>query len=177
MKRNLSNTVPRSLRRAALALVCLGIAAAPAVHAKPRSKSADDTSANVVAHVPVSGGTAKRMLLVKKGNREYLVLGLESASGIAIFDVSDPAKPRAIDVAAIGARANTTEVTLIADTLALFGDAATSQEMKEIRSLSGVTASIKVRGMIYATNADGLWIVKTKQKAAADDAPSDNYGS
>jgi hypothetical protein len=33
----------------------------------------------------------------------------------------------------------------------------------------------KARGLIYVANGEGLWIVKTKQKADAD-AITDNYG-
>ena len=46
-----------------------------------------------------------------------------------------------------------------------------------MRSFSGVTASMKdkARGLIYVTNGDGLWIIKTKQKAG-EEAIVDNYG-
>jgi hypothetical protein len=72
-------------------------------------------------------------------------------------------------------------VKVVADTLAFFGtsDAGTASgsSPKEIRSLSGVTASLKdkARGLIYVTNGDGLWIVKTKQQVELD-AALDNYG-
>lgn len=166
----------KSICTVALAVAALGIAAVPALHAKPRAKDSADTPANVVAHVAVSGGAVKRMLLVKKSDREYLVLGLDSASGVTVFDVSDPSKPRMIAASAFASRPAPSEVTLVADTLALFGDSATisSQNIREIRSLAGVTASIKVRGLIYAANPDGLWIVKTKQRADADEAIENN---
>jgi hypothetical protein len=70
---------------------------------------------------------------------------------------------------------------VVADTLTLFGssDAGTtsSANSKDMRSFSGVTASMKdkARGLIYVTNADGLWIVKTRQRVE-EDAIVDNYG-
>jgi hypothetical protein len=73
-------------------------------------------------------------------------------------------------------------VKLIADTLALFGSSeagtVSSSNSKEMRSFSGVTASMKdkSRGLIYVTNGDGLWIIKTKQKAE-EDAIAANFGS
>jgi hypothetical protein len=86
----------------------------------------------------------------------------------------------AIAIVAIGIAA--APAIHVADTLTLFGtlDAGTASgsSPKEIRSLSGVTASMtdKARGLIYATNGDGLWIVKTKQRVEADAPPPDYYG-
>lgn len=69
---------------------------------------------------------------------------------------------------------------MVADTLTLFGtsapEPAASAAPKEIRSLSGVTAYVrdKVHGLIYAMNADGLWILKTKERA---DDEAQYYGT
>jgi len=175
MKEDRSCGFVRTACRVTFGIIALGIAAAPALYAKPNSKKAADAPANLVAHVEVSGGAVKRMLLVKKSGREYLVLGFDSPSGIAVFDVSDPAKPRSM-AATLTSGPAPSEVSLVADTLALFGDSASSRDIKEIRSLAGVTASIKVHGLIYAANADGLWIVKTKLKSAVDGYTPDNYG-
>lgn len=178
MKDHQSRKLVRTICSATLGLIAIGIVAAPAVLAKPNSKSAAGAPANVVAHVNVPGGAVKQMLLVRKSGREFLVLGLDSASGIVVFDVSDPGKPRAIITSALASQAAPSELTLVADTLALFGDSAAAphRDIKEIRSLAGVTASIKVRGLIYAANSDGLWIVKTREKAAADNSVPDSYG-
>jgi hypothetical protein len=183
MNGNLSRKASKVFCRAAIAMVAIGIAAVPAVNAKPKSKTADGTPANVVAHVAVSGGPVTRMLLVKKNGKEFLLLGLDSATRVAILDVSEPKQPRAIDTVPGAAGAPATEVKLIADTLTLFGtsEAAATEPSgpKEIRSLSGVTAFMKdkAHGLIYVTNGDGLWILKTKQKADADAvSPDSSYG-
>jgi hypothetical protein len=180
MKENASSKLLKGLCRSAVAIVAIGIAAAPAIHAKPNSNKTSDKPANVVAHVQLSGGPVTRMLLVKKNGNEYLVLGLDSTN-VAILDVSEPGNPRTIDTAAKTAGAPSAEVKVVADTLTFFGtsDAGTASgsSPKEIRSLSGVTASMKdkARGLIYVTNGDGLWIVKTKQQVELD-AALDNYG-
>ena len=168
---------------AAMTIAAIGIAAAgPALHATPKSDKAADKPANVVAHVQLSSGPVTRMLLVKKNGKEYLLLGLDSPTSITILDVSNPDQPRTIDTASGATGAPSAEVKLIADTLALFGssDAGTvsSSNSKEMRSFSGVTASMKdkSRGLIYVTNGDGLWIIKTKQKAE-EDAIAANFGS
>jgi hypothetical protein len=178
MRENASSKLRKCL---CLAAVAIGIAGTPAVHAKPRSKSAVGNPANLVAHVELSGGPVTRMLLVKKNSKEYLLLGLDSSSGVVLLDVSEPGQPRTIAAAAGATGAPSAELKLVADTLTLFGTAeaetVASSEPKEIRSLSGVTAFMKdkARGLVYATNRDGLWIVKSKHKADADAAP-DYYG-
>ena len=181
MKENANSRFSKVLCQAAIAIVAIGIAATPAVHAKPNSKRTAGNPANVVAHVELSGGPVTRMLLVKKDSKEYLLLGLDSSSQVAILDVSEPGQPRTVDTAAGAAGAPATELKVVADTLTLFGtsdaETAASSGPKEIRSLSVVTAFIedKAHGLIYVTNGDGLWIVRTKQRADADAAP-DYYG-
>jgi hypothetical protein len=119
--------------------------------------------------------------LVKKNSKEYLLLGLDSTSGVALLDVSEPGQPRTIATTAGAAGASATELKIVTDTLTLFGtsgaEAGASSDPKEIRSLSGVTAFVKdkAHGLVYVTNGDGLWIVRTKQIADADAAP-DYYG-
>jgi hypothetical protein len=180
MKENASSKFSKSLCRAAIAIVAIGIAAVPAVHAKPKSNKMADKPANVAAHVQLSGGPVTRMLLVKKNGKEYLLLGLDSSTNVAVLDVSEPGQPRTIDTAPGAAGAPSAEVNVVADTLTLFGtsdaESASPSNPKEIRSLSGVTAFMKdkVRGLIYATNGDGLWIVKTKHRADADAVPDYN---
>ena len=170
MRKNVTGRCSEALRCAAIAIVATGIAATPSDHAKSNSKTTAGISANVVAHVELSGGPATRMLLVKKNGKEYLLLGLDSSSHVAIVDVSEPSQPRTMTVAgASGATA--TELKVVAETLRLFAtseaESAASAGPKEIRNLSGVTAYVKdkAHGLIYVTNGDGLWILKTKEQA------------
>jgi hypothetical protein len=171
MRKNVNSKRSEGLRWAAIAIVATGIAAAPSVHAKSNSKTTAGNPANVVAHVELSGGPATRMLLVKKNGKEYLLLGLDSSSHVAILDVSKPTQPRTMDTVAGATGARATELKVVADTLTLFGtsdtESAASAGPKEIRSLSGVTAYVKdkAHGLIYVTNGDGLWILKTKEQA------------
>ena len=181
MKENANSKTSKVLRQAAIVIVAIGMAVVPALQAKPNSNKTQDKPANVVAHVQLSGGPVMRMLLVKKSGKEYLLLGLGSSPNLAILDVSEPSQPRAIDTNSASTGTSSAEVKLVADTLTLFGTSdagkTSSSSPKEIRSLSGVTASMidKARGLIYVTNGDGLWILKTKQKAD-EDAVVDNYG-
>lgn len=170
----------KGLHRAALAIVAIGIAAAPSVHAKSNSNKTAAQPENVIAHVDISGGPVTRMLLVKNKGKEYLLLGFNLSSGVALLDVTKPGEAHTIDMAAGAAGVSATELKVVADTLTLFGtsdaQSAASSEPKEIRVLPGVTVFIKdkTHGLIYATNGDGLWIVKTPQRADAD-AQRDYY--
>ena len=182
MKGTASNSLSKGFYRAVIAVAAIGIAlTGPVVHAKPNSNKAEDKPANVVAHVQLSGGPVTRMLLVKKDGKEYLLVGLDSPASVAVFDVSNPDGPRSIDTTSGASGAPSAEVKVIADTLTLFGSSdagtASSANSKDMRSFSGVTASMKdkARGLIYVTNGDGLWIIKTKQKAE-EEAIVDNYG-
>jgi len=180
MKENTRTKFPKGLQRAALAIVAIGIAAAPSARAKSNSNKTAAQPENVVAHVEISGGPVTRMLLVKNKGKEYLLLGLNSSSGVALLDVTKPGEAHVIDMAAGAAGASATELKVVAGTLTLFGtsdaQSAASSEPREIRVLSGVTVFLKdkTHGLIYATNGDGLWIVKTPQRADAD-AQRDYY--
>jgi hypothetical protein len=182
MNANTSNKLSKGFYRVAFAVAAIGIAAAgPAIQAKPNPNKGEDKPANVIAHVQLSGGPVTRMLLVKKEGKEYLLIGLDSTAGVAVFDVSNPDRPRTIDTSSSATGAPSAEVKVVADTLTLFGssDAGTSSaaNLKDMRSFSGVTASLKDkgRGLIYVTNGDGLWIVKSKQRVE-EEAIVDNYG-
>jgi hypothetical protein len=182
MKGNASSKLSKGFYRTALTVAALGIAlAGPLAHANPKPNKGDDKPANVVAHVQLAGGPVTRMLLVKKDGKEYLLIGLNSPASVAVFDVTKPDRPRAIETTSSTAAAPSAEVKVVADTLDLFGSSdagtASSANSKELRSFSGVTASMKdkARGLIYVTNGDGLWIVKSRQQVE-EEAIVDNYG-
>ena len=165
-----------------LAMAAMSITATPSAQAAPNPNKNTDGPANVVAHVEVAGGPVTRMLLLKKGGKEYLVLGLDSAAHAVAVDVSEPSQPRTLDTVAGAAGAPASELNVVADTLTIFGTAAAesaaSAAPKEIRALPGVTAFLKdkAHGLIYATNAAGLWILKTKRQAD-DEAQFYEYGN
>jgi len=55
MKESANSRLSKGIFRAAIALVAIGIAAAPSVQAKPHTKGVAGNPANVVAHVELSG--------------------------------------------------------------------------------------------------------------------------
>jgi hypothetical protein len=159
-----------------LAISTMGIAAAPAAQAGGNSSKNTESPANIVGHVNITGGNVTRMLLVKRNGKEYLALGLDASAQVAMVDVSDPRRPHALDSAAAAPGKPGTEINVVADNLSVFGksDAAASADPKELRGFSGITAFIvdAGHGLIYATNGDGLWIVKTRRQANEDARPN-----
>lgn len=182
MKENSIREMWKDSYRAAVVMIAFGLAVVPVIQAKPKSNKKSDRPANVVAHVAIAGGPVTRMLLVKKDGREYLVLGMDSSSQVAVVDISEPGNPRILSSPAGTGGARPGELKLVAGTLALFGtseaDTAATSGPKEIRSLPGVTSFVKdeLQGLIYVANGDGLWIVKTKFQVDADAAAENSYG-
>ena len=125
MRKNVTGRCSEALRCAAIAIVATGIAATPSDHAKSNSKTTAGISANVVAHVELSGGPATRILLVKKNGKEYLLLGLDSSPQLAIVEVSQSSQPRTVDTVAGATGAAANERKVVAETLRLFATSET----------------------------------------------------
>ncbi len=185
----------KSVARAAVVFLAIGIAAAPSIFAKPKAKKAVVSNLGVIAHLQLDGGTATRMLLVQKDGKEYLYVGLSSSSGVCIFDVTKPADPRKVEKFA-GAGGAQADFQLVGDTLAVTsraGEAAASSSNvpprsvtilnmsdpanpRQIQTFADVTSVVAddARGLIYLSNGEGLWVVQAKQPAKAE--PLGSYG-
>src|ERR1700679_1008912 len=109
----------KSVARAAVVFLAIGVAAAPSLFAKPKAKKAVVSNLGVIAHVQVDGGTATRMLLVQKDGKQYLYVGLSSSSGVCIFDVTKPGDPHKVTkFAGVGAM-QAADFQLVGDTMAV----------------------------------------------------------
>jgi|ERR1700677_4867796 hypothetical protein len=185
----------KSVARAAVVFLAIGIAAAPSIFAKPKAKKAVVSNLGVIAHLQLDGGTATRMLLVQKDGKEYLYVGLSSSSGVCIFDVTKPADPRKVEKFA-GAGGAQADFQLVGDTLAVtsrageaaaissnvpprsvtilnMSDPANPQQIQTFADVTSVVAD-DARGLIYLSNGEGLWVVQAKQPAKAE--PLGSYG-
>lgn len=185
----------KSVARAAVVFLAIGIAAAPSIFAKPKAKKAVVSNLGVIAHLQLDGGTATRMLLVQKDGKQYLYVGLSSSSGVCIFDVTKPADPRKVEKFA-GAGGAQADFQLVGDTLAVTsraGEAAAISSNvpprsvtilnmsdpanpRQIQTFADVTSVVAddARGLIYLSNGEGLWVVQAKQPAKAE--PLGSYG-
>ena len=185
----------KSVARAAVVFLAIGIAAAPSIFAKPKAKKAVVSNLGVIAHLQLDGGTATRMLLVQKDGKEYLYVGLSSSSGVCIFDVTKPADPRKVEKLGAGG-AQAADFQLVGDTLAVtsrtgeaaaissnvpprsvtilnMSDPANPQQIQTFADVTSVVAD-DARGLIYLSNGEGLWVVQAKQPAKAE--PLGSYG-
>src|SRR5580704_2289813 len=180
----------KSVARAAVAFLALGIAAAPSMFAKPKEKKALASNLGVIAHVQLDGGAATHMVLMEKNGKEYLYLGVASSSGVCVFDVTTPAAPRKLERFAEAGGAQATDFQLVGDTLAVSsrsGEALSGSpdsasrsvtilnmtnptDPQSIQTFAGVTSVVadNARGLINLSNGEGLWIVQAKQIQKAD---------
>jgi hypothetical protein len=180
----------KSISRVAAAVVAIGIASAPALFAKPKTKKAVDSNLGVIAHVQLENGSATRMFLVQKNGRRYLYLGVGASSSVCVFDVTMPAAAHRVERFEGAGNAQAAEFQLVGDTLSVSsrpGDASagavdaagrsvTILNMSDpanpqtIQTFSGVTstASDDARGLIYLSNKEGLWVVQAKQPPKPD---------
>jgi hypothetical protein len=189
----MSGRAIKSVSRAAVAVLALGIAAAPSMFAKAKEKKSAVSNLGVIAHVQLDGGSATHMVLMEKNGKEYLYLGLASSSGFCVFDVTTPAAPRKLERFAGAGGAQAADFQLVGDTLAVSshsGEATSGSSdsasrlttilnmtdptnPQSIQTFAGVTSVVadNARGLIYLSNGEGLWIVQARQlrKTKTDD--------
>jgi hypothetical protein len=183
----MSGRAIKSVSRAAVAVLALGIAAAPSMLAKAKEKKSAVSNLGVIAHVQLDGGSATHMVLMEKNGKEDLYLGLASSSGFCVFDVTTPAVPRKLERFTGAGGAQAADFQLVGDTLAVSSrsgeamsgspDAAPRSvtilnmtdptNPQSIQTFVGVTSVVadNARGLIYLSNGEGLWVVQARQPA------------
>jgi hypothetical protein len=186
----MSGRAIKSVSRAAVAFLALGIATAPSMFAKPKEKKSAVSSLGVIAHVQLDGGSASHMVLMEKNGKEYLYLGLASSSGVCVFDFTTPAAPRKLERFAGAGGAQAADFQLVGDTLAVSsrsGEATSGSpdsaprsvtilnmtdptNPQSIQTFAGVTSVVadNARGLIYLSNGEGLWVVQARQPQKVD---------
>ena len=186
----------KSVARAAVVFLAIGISAAPSMFAAPKPKKAVNSSVGVIAHVQLDGGSATRMVLVQKNGKEFLYVGFGSSAGFCIFDVTKPEAPRKLERFAGTGEARTADFQQVGDTLTVtsrtgeaaaissnvpprsvtilnMSDPANPQQIQTFADVTSVVAD-DARGLIYLSNGEGLWVVQAKQPAKAE--PLGSYG-
>jgi hypothetical protein len=149
------------------------------------------TDTKVIAHVPLSGGSAQQMFLQQVGRREYLYLQQASNRGFTVIDVSKSAKPNIVT------HVPRENLTLVASGLAIAeapdstaagssgvdenaegtrGGGSAPQQIRvldvsdpahprTVQSFTGVTSILSddARGLVYVANREGIWILSHQQ--------------
>lgn len=180
----------KSVARAAVVFLAIGIAAAPSIFAAPKPKKAVVSNLGVIAHLQLDGGSATRMVLVQKDGKQYLYVGLSSSSSVCIFDVTKPGDPRRVEKFEGAGGAQAADFQLVGDTMAVTSrkgeataissnaaprsvtilnmtDPANPQQIQTFADVTSVVAD-DARGLIYLSNGEGLWVVQARQVAKAE---------
>lgn len=137
---------------------------------------------DVIAHVGAAGAPAVQLDAETHWRRNYLYVDRGTA-GVAVFDVTNPARPKPVSQLEIPREEAGASVRAIVGTAAVVatGPEATKEQTVTIlsfanpehpavvRQFARVSAMLRdpSRGLIYLSNPDGLWILQAK---AADDA-------
>jgi hypothetical protein len=166
-------------------------AAAPAAWAGRGSEKPAGQAAEIVGRVDLAGKPVTSMVLLEKGTKEYLYLRLGSSAGLSVVDVTNVKKARVIETTVVPDPTAAGELLPFADSRAMTLTApegpatspAVGTDSKAVtildvddpanptvaRKFAGVTSLVTDtdRGLIYIANADGLWILKAKDKTQA----------
>jgi hypothetical protein len=191
MKSTVNGRVSKVSSVAAVTLLALGIAAAPAAWSGKRSEKSAGQAVEIVGRVDLAGSPATSMALVEKDRKEYLYITLGPSAGLSVLDVTISKKARIIERTAISAPAAAGELVPFGDTRAMIlatpegpatsqasgsdSQAVTILDVEDpanpavARVFQGVTSLVTDdgRGLIYIANAEGLWILKAKDKTEA----------
>jgi hypothetical protein len=175
-------------------LLAVANAAAPAAWTGRGSEKSASQAAEIVGKVDLASKLVTSMVLVENGTKEYLYIRLGSSPGLSVVDVTNAKKARVIETTVVPDPTAAGELRPFDDTRAMILSTpegpATSQavgaDSKAVtildvddpanpavaRKFTGVTSLVTDgdRGLIYIANAEGLWILKAKDKTQA--APS-----
>lgn len=164
-------TRPAVLLGAALAVLAFATGAL----AKKPDKPAQPAS--VIAHIQLEGAVASQMYLQARGDKRYLYIDQGTNQGYTVVDITKPAQPNIIKHVTSG------KVQVVGPDLALAEapeqsktvahshtptesvtvlDTTDPANPKAVQTFQGVTSVLQdsVRGLIFLTNNDGLWILQ-----------------
>jgi len=178
--------VQKSMRRIlsrALALLTSLLVVGPCAFAK--SKPAEPLAA-VVGRVSLSGPPVVQMFMQEHGRQQYLLIQQASMKGFTVIDVTRPSEASIVKQVASPTHASSGKLQLMKTGLVVSSSEDNSETTPEssptqtvnlldardpahpqvIQTFTGVTDTLvdETRGLMYITNAEGLWIVKYKQE-------------
>jgi hypothetical protein len=180
-----SEAIQSSITNTAVTVTALLLAAAPVAFARNHGAKASQQPATVIAHITVPGSPANEMRLQERDGKQYLYMVRNSGRGFTVVDVTRPSQPSVIKRVAWPDGLSAGGLQLVSATLGLAeGSNArpvsvrseASTETVELLDLSdpanpttvqkfmGVTSLLtdEGHGLVYLTNAEGLWVVKSR---------------
>jgi hypothetical protein len=138
---------------------------------------------DVIAHVPLSGGTVTQLTTGTHWSKNYLYIDHGPAGSVGILDVTNPAAPISAGELAVPKQEADGRLSTVVGTAALIASpSAPTPTMAQTvtvlsfadpqhptvgRQFSGVTSMLKdtSRGLIYLVNSDGLWVLRLEPAA------------
>jgi uncharacterized secreted protein with C-terminal beta-propeller domain len=152
--------------------------------AKEHKIKASGMASQVVAHISFTGLSTVDMAMQEQvGDKRYLYVQHPRDEGISVVDVSEPAKPKVVQVIpwpdpAVSSHMNVTgNVALISENEVLpVHDATTKDDLvlwdlsnpvapQVVKKFSGVVRFLQDnRNFIYVLNSDGLWVISTPDR-------------
>ncbi len=178
MKSQMNDLCKKSAAASLLALLLFGPAAMG-------SKSKSGASADVVAHISMAGSDAVVIADREVGRKHYLFINQPSQKAVAVVDVTNAKKPVIVktvtypDGAQSAGEIFGTNLLLIRShktegrserapvEIVAFGGPEGSDASQRFAGLTSFLAD-EDRGLVYFTNADGLWIVRAKRTQRQD---------
>jgi hypothetical protein len=151
------------------------VAIGPLLLAKDSAKTSGTDRIDVIAHIAISGGPVVQVTAGDHWQHSYLYVDHGSSGTIDIFDVTDPAAPKAAGTLNLNEPTNETVSAVVGKamlvtsapslpvpqtvTILSFAD---PEHPRVAQQFSGVTAILKdmPANLIYLTNPDGLWVLR-----------------
>ena len=143
------------------------------VSAQDHDNSGTKDKVVVLAHVPLPGSAVRQIFTEEENGKRYLIL--QQNVHFTVVDVSDPKNPKIVDrvagegrVASVGAglaisvQSDQPGQTNVATQTVRLVDMSDPKNPRVVKTLTGVTSvySEDGRQLIYATNNEGLWVIK-----------------
>jgi hypothetical protein len=141
--------------------------------AQDNSKSAAGDKVEVLTHLSLPGSAVRQIFMTQENGRQYLLL--QQNIHFTVVDVTDPKNPKIVDrvgsegkLASVGAglaiavQSDQSGQTPVPTQTVKLVDLSDPKNPRVVKTLTGVTSvySEDGRQLIYATNSDGLWIIK-----------------
>jgi len=180
--------------RAVSIISALFVLAATAFATDAPAKKPTDVPATVIAHLPLPDKTGSQMFLQKQEGKNYLYVQQASRQGFMIVDVTRPDKPSLLKRTAESNQATAGNLQMVSPEVAIAEapertpatlansprptetvrllDLSDPRNPKTLETFNQVTSLLADghHGLIYLTNAEGLWVLRYNRPAPLEPA-------
>src|SRR5271155_2220495 len=161
---------------------------------EPPAPKPTDLPATVIAHLPLPQATGSQMLLQKENGKQYLYVQQAGKQGFMVVDVSKPEIPSLLKRTAESNQATQGNLQIVSPDVAIAVapektsstvtsnnhptetvrvlDMSDSRNPKTLETFNNVTSLLpdSLRGLIFLTNNEGLWVLRYIRPALLEPA-------